>query len=68
MRLEWHFLRQTIPTKHSNRHSGEGRNPEERPPLVHMDPGLRRDDSAYKLKEVPFDASPFCFLPILIHF
>ncbi len=34
----------------------------------HMDPGLRRDDSAYKLKEVPFDASPFCFLPILIHF
>ncbi len=24
-----------------------------------MDPGLRRDDGAYKLKEVPFDASPF---------
>ncbi len=65
MRLEWHFLRQTIPTKHSNRHSGEGRNPEERPSLVHMDPGLRRDDGAFSLKEVPFDASPFLLAAFL---
>ncbi len=58
-RIERHLLRQTIPTKHSDRHSGEGRNPEERPPLVHMDPGLRRDDGAFSLKEVPFGTHLF---------
>ncbi len=50
MRIEWHLLRQTIPAKHTNRHTGESRNPEKRPPLVHMDPGLRQDDGAFKLK------------------
>ncbi len=57
--IEWHCLRQTIPAKHINRHSGEGRNPEKWPPLVHMDPGLRRDDGAFKLKEVPFGTDLF---------
>ncbi len=50
MRIEWHLLRQTIPAKHTNRYSGESRNPEKRPPSVHMDPGLRQDDGAFKLK------------------
>jgi len=44
--------------RHSGRNKVETRNPEKRPPLVVVDPGLRRDDGGYNLKYVPFNSDP----------
>jgi len=43
------YLKQSVPIKHVSRHSDAGWNPEKRPLLVDMDPGLRREDGAFWL-------------------
>jgi len=44
------YLSQIVLFEGLDRHSGAGRNPGKRPPLVHLDPGLRRDDGGFELK------------------
>jgi len=41
---EWHLGKQAVFEKHVSCHSDEGRNPEKRPPLVDVNPGILRDD------------------------
>ena len=42
------YLSQIALFKRLDRHSGAGRNPGKRPPLVRLDPGLRRDDGGFE--------------------
>ena len=42
------YLSQLVLFKRLDRHSGAGRNPGKRPPLVRLDPGLRRDDGGFE--------------------